>query len=106
VAGRKLVGSAQRVERRAILQHGSLLLEGDQSLVAELVAGPPPPAPATLAGALGRTPEPEELVEALRAGFESALGIRLVPGALSAAERERAQALEAHFASDAWTWRC
>lgn len=106
VAGRKLVGSAQRVERRAILQHGSLLLDGDQSLVAELMAGPPPPAPATLASALGRAPEPAELVEALCAGFESALGIRLAPGALSSAERDRARALEAHFSSDAWTWRC
>jgi len=106
VAGRKLVGSAQRVERRAILQHGSLLLDGDQGLIAELVAGPPPPAPATLASALGRAPEPAELVEALRAGFESALGIRLAPGALSRAEHERVRALEAHFSSDAWTWRC
>jgi len=106
VGGRKLVGSAQRVERRAILQHGSLLLDGDQGLIAELVAGPPAPAPATLASALGRVPDPAELVEALCAGFEAALGIRLAHGTLSRAERERARALEAHFSSDAWTWRC
>ena len=106
VGGRKLVGSAQRVERRTILQHGSLLLEGDQALVAELMAGPPPPAPATLAAALGRRPDPAEVVVALRAGFEAALGIRLAPDELSRAERERADRLVAHFLSDAWTWRC
>ncbi|HEX7091156.1 MAG TPA: biotin/lipoate A/B protein ligase family protein [Longimicrobiales bacterium] len=106
VAGRKLVGSAQRVERRTILQHGSLLLEGDQALVAELLAGPLPPAPATLAAALGRRPDPAELVAALCAGFEAALGIRLAPGELSRAERERAGRLVAHFSADAWTWRC
>jgi lipoate-protein ligase A len=106
LGGRKLVGSAQRVERRTILQHGSLLLEGDQALVAELLAGPLPPAPATLAAALGRQPEPAELVAALCAGFEAVLGIRLAPGELSRAERERAGRLAAHFSSDAWTWRC
>ncbi|MEJ2214981.1 MAG: biotin/lipoate A/B protein ligase family protein [Gemmatimonadota bacterium] len=36
VEGKKLVGSAQRCESRTILQHGSLLLEGDQAEVLEL----------------------------------------------------------------------
>ena len=54
VAGRKLIGSAQVRTRTALLQHGSLLLHDDQSLVRELAqatAPPPlfpPPAPATL----------------------------------------------------------
>lgn len=34
--GRKLVGSAQRSEGRCILQHGSILLDGDQAEVVEL----------------------------------------------------------------------
>ena len=55
VTGRKLVGSAQVRSRTALLQHGSLLLHDDQSLVRELAAGagstpdsPPTPTPATL----------------------------------------------------------
>src|SRR5688500_8057100 len=36
VRGRKLIGSAQRCERRTILQHGSILLGGDQTLADEL----------------------------------------------------------------------
>jgi lipoate-protein ligase A len=40
VAGRKVAGSAQRSASGALLQHGSLLLEDDQSVVRGLVAGP------------------------------------------------------------------
>lgn len=39
--GLKLVGSAQRREGRTLLQHGSLLLAGDQTVVAECLAGAP-----------------------------------------------------------------
>ncbi len=42
VAGRKLIGSAQVRSRTALLQHGSLLLHDDQSLVRELVSGVAP----------------------------------------------------------------
>jgi lipoate-protein ligase A len=38
-AGRKLVGSAQRVEGRTILQHGSILCSGDQDAVLRLQYG-------------------------------------------------------------------
>src|SRR5690606_33073590 len=79
--GRKLIGSAQRTERRVVLQHGSLLLDGDQRIVAELIPGPAGPPPATLRDVLGRIPDWPELVSAMRAGFEEALGIRLAPAA-------------------------
>lgn len=47
VEGKKLVGSAQRCESRTILQHGSLLLEGDQTEVLTLELELPPEAAAT-----------------------------------------------------------
>ena len=40
VAGDKLLGSAQLREGGALLQHGSLLLDGDQHLVTDLALGP------------------------------------------------------------------
>lgn len=47
VGGRKLVGSAQRRDERALLQHGSILLADDQAMVASLRGIPkrcrPPP---------------------------------------------------------------
>lgn len=103
--GRKLIGSAQRSERRVVLQHGSLLLDGDQHIVAELIPGPAGPPPATLREVLGRIPDWPELVAAMRAGFEDALGIRLAPAAPSREERARTDALTEHYRSAAWTWR-
>ncbi len=112
--GKKLVGSAQRCESRIILQHGSLLLEGNQAEVVELglpseAVGKAPPAPSlsatSLAAVLGSVPDLEALVAALVAGFETELGVVLEPGKLTDAERGRARALETHYRSDEWTWR-
>lgn len=56
VDGRKLVGSAQRRRRGALLQHGSILLEDRQTL-ADL-DGPPPAAARATAPAGGSVPRP------------------------------------------------
>lgn len=117
--GLKLVGSAQRCERRVLLQHGSLLLDGDQSVILSLLAAPDgptlsalprpgaasPPGAATLAALFGCAP-PRGVVEAaLVAGFEEALGIRLARVALSSDEERAAARWQRHFGSAAWTWR-
>lgn len=73
VGGRKLVGSAQRRDEHAYLQHGSILLADDQPLVAELRGSAPPPAAATLADALGRDVAAAELHEALRESLGDAV---------------------------------
>jgi lipoate-protein ligase A len=113
VAGRKLVGSAQRREGGVILQHGSLLIETDQREVGRLLvgggedAGPGDAAdelPATLAAVLGRVPEWGELVRALAAGWEEATGHALRADAPSAGEEEAAREGRSRFASPAWTW--
>lgn len=54
--GRKLVGSAQRRLGGNLLQHGSILLADDQSLLARMERGPVPgqAGPATLTDLLGR----------------------------------------------------
>ena len=69
VEGAKLVGSAQFRENGALLQHGSILIEDDQPLIASLLASRSPsltPQPAaTLSGALGRAPEVSEVAAAL-----------------------------------------
>src|SRR6478672_396632 len=58
VEGKKLAGSAQWRSDGALLQHGSILVEDDQSTLAELSAEPQRaiPAPATLSETLGWTP--------------------------------------------------
>lgn len=119
--GRKLVGSAQRCERRTLLQHGSILLDGSQSAMFDLLADAPAPAfrppaagPATtvpaagavtLAELLGATPGTMLVAEAIRAGFEAGFGTSLAPATLSRDEIARARELEACYDAVAWTWR-
>jgi lipoate-protein ligase A len=106
VGDRKLIGSAQRCERRTILQHGSILLDGDQS-AADVLLGQPVAAQTStaLTRILGRTPDWCELVVAFCAGFEQALGIALAPSCLDAHELARARELTNTYAETEWTWR-
>lgn len=125
--GRKLVGSAQRVERHTILQHGSILRTGDQQAVLRLQSGtgagavttrlegaasgavalaaPARPGEITLAEVLGGPPGWAVLGAALQRAFEVRLGIALAPAPLSVDERTRTAALEGSFGANPWTWR-
>jgi lipoyl(octanoyl) transferase len=108
VAGRKLVGSAQYRERGVLLQHGSLLLAGDQRRIADLLVQggeTDDEAPAVLSELLPLLPTWSDLVTALAAGFRSALGIELRHTPLSPPEEERATALAGRYADLAWVWR-
>ncbi|HEX7051245.1 MAG TPA: lipoate--protein ligase family protein [Longimicrobiales bacterium] len=108
VGGRKLVGSAQRCERRTLLQHGSILVEDGQRVVAELLGEAAPRAETgatSLATLLNGVPSWPELVAAVVAGFEMAAGIAFARAGASRAELRRIRDLTAHFRSAAWTWR-
>lgn len=106
--GRKLVGSAQRTERRTVLQHGSILLDGTQSRVLAVSAPGGPGAGsthATLAALLGHAPHWEAVVAAIVAAFTIDGGIPLATARLSPGEQTRTRALTAQFEDDTWTWR-
>ncbi len=78
VGGRKLVGSAQRRLARAFLQHGSLPLEPDWTLMGRLFRVDPEVLAGSMIGlgeAAGRSVPFEELAAALSGGFEEAFGI-------------------------------
>ncbi len=101
VNGDKLVGSAQVRMRRAFLQHGSILLNGDQGAALSVTRDSKPAVRTTsLARALNRKVEFEEVVEALLATWpgpgeevETAPAVSLDPAAV------------ARFSDPAWTWR-
>ncbi len=108
VGGRKLVGSAQRRLRRAILQHGSIPLTADRALLAALVPDDTGEGARALEGAmvslaeiLGAPPDPEAVQAALAAGFAQAFGIRFVAQDLGPEERALAVQLEPAFAGGA-----
>jgi lipoate-protein ligase A len=109
VRGRKLVGSAQRCEMRTILQHGSILIAGDQSEVLELEHRRPadhaPPACTGIEALTGRVPGWPELENAIAAGFTEECSIEFEPDTLTRDEEMRARALRSRFRSTEWTWR-
>ncbi|MEO7770337.1 MAG: hypothetical protein ABIX19_04860 [Gemmatimonadaceae bacterium] len=107
VGGRKLAGSAQWRDAGAMLQHGSIIVADDQSLIRELMRepGPPSPSPATLSDALGRVPSLDEVATALFAAVrdvEDDAATPLLPGEL--AELPLSE-LAQRYRDDTWTWR-
>jgi lipoate-protein ligase A len=105
--GRKLAGSAQWRENGALLQHGSILVDGDQAPVSTLLCRPtsPPPAPATLRALLGREPSVSEvaavLFDAVRRREDAAAALLSPDPALLG----NAAALRRRYEDAAWTWR-
>lgn len=105
--GRKLAGSAQWRERGALLQHGSILVDGDQALVSSLLRYPPalPPAPATLRALIGREPSVADVASAL---FD-AVRQEEDPGATmltpDATLLDLVARLRPRYENDSWTWR-
>lgn len=105
VAGKKVVGSAQRRGERSLLQHGSMLLGDDQSMVRRLhvaeSVGEPPEAP--LGALLGRPVDfaaaAAAVVQVLAAGRLQAMDDGGPNEVLRRAERHYDT-----YQSDAWTW--
>jgi lipoyl(octanoyl) transferase len=108
--GGKLVGSAQWRDGGGLLQHGSILVEDDQSSLPSLAAvagsesGGSIALPATLAALLGRAPNAAEVASAM---FEAVRSLE-DPEATQLDEDEiRAEALQLvpRFLDEDWTWR-
>lgn len=104
--GRKLAGSAQWRSEKALLQHGSILIDDDQGMLTEFLAEPhlqPPPA-ATLRELLGSPPSLAEVGRAIFAAVAdddpAATPLSLDPQLLDSQAR-----LARHFSDPAWTWR-
>lgn len=106
VAGRKLVGSAQWRSEQALLQHGSILVADDQSLLPALASVPLPevPAPATLTDLLGRAPDVADVAAALFSAVHDRDpdGAPLDDSSLSNAAFE---AVANRYRDESWTWR-
>lgn len=102
VGGRKLVGSAQRRFRDAILQHGSIPLTVDRAEQAALLrgdrretAGDLGRAMVSLAEVLGGPPEREAVGGAIAWGFAETFHVRFAAGPLHTAEGALARSVAA-----------
>lgn len=106
VGGRKLVGSAQRRQRGALLQHGTVVLDADPARIRAAFPKERDPLArmTSLAEVLGRRLAFDEVVTAVAGGLALALGVALAPGGLSPGEMALAEALVAEkYGTTAWT---
>ncbi|MDE0359097.1 MAG: lipoate--protein ligase family protein [Gammaproteobacteria bacterium] len=107
--GRKLTGSAQARIGRALLQHGSVLIDGSQDVVGELCRRPAAAGTAaastTLREQLGRAPSWEEVATAVAEGLAAELGAGMAEGELPQPAMRRMGSLERHYRSREWTLR-
>jgi lipoate-protein ligase A len=102
VAGRKVIGSAQVRQGRALLQHGSILLDGSQDVLTTVCRTAHTARAAwvgrratTLAAALGRQVGFDEVAGAIIAGW----------AATRPATARPPDHLTAAFCDPGWTWR-
>ncbi|KKM08910.1 hypothetical protein SY88_20780 [Clostridiales bacterium PH28_bin88] len=112
--GKKLVGSAQTRRGGCVLQHGSIPLEMDAGMLFECLRFDNPAVrdrlkrsfahqATSLTEVLERDVTHDEAASALAKGFAEALGIKLVPGFLTAEEMSLATELkQAKYATEAW----
>jgi len=107
VEGRKLIGSAQRREGGAFLQHGSILLESHGDLLGQVLRSHP--AKKSVAGMTGladvlpRCPDPATVLAAVVGGCAVAWGACFLTGEIGPAEVQAARALEAsRYGSEDW----
>lgn len=103
--GKKVVGSAQLRSGPAFLQHGSMLLEDDQSLVADLAGLPAGNrTEAALGRLLGRPVTFEEAADAVADTilplFDGLERLDRLPAFIESGAARHA----GRFQSDAWTW--
>jgi len=123
--GRKLVGSAQARIGGALLQHGSIILSGDQSLLDELAATARPPGtsgapgePGTEAAPLRRHAAPaslhdligpiglEPVADAVIGAMQSRMGGTWSDSVYRAQELAEADRLVSErYGCSEWTWR-
>ena len=108
--GNKLVGSAQWRDHGALLQHGSILVDDDQSSLPLLAAGTNGassgsiPRPATLHRLLGRSPAVAEVASAMFDAVrdrEDASAVEMNEEEI----REETMSRIPHFLDEDWTWR-
>jgi lipoyl(octanoyl) transferase len=108
--GSKLVGSAQWRDDGALLQHGSILVDDDQSSLPSFAMdsarrdGAPIAQPATLSALLGRAPDAAEVANAM---FDAVRSLEDEDATELSEGEIRADTLSEvpRFLDEEWTWR-
>ncbi len=115
--GRKIIGNSQIRRRASALQHGTIQVVGSQNQLAEILSTASDADRSDLAAyltghvgsveeAAGRCLSPAQIAGALVAAFADLLGLCLVEGSLTPAERTLADELvRTKYGDPSWTYR-
>lgn len=112
VAGKKVIGSAQRRFPAALLQQGSILMDFDPAALlallpsyARLAAGDSLGIIGSLREALGRLPDRAQVEAAISDGFAHEMGVQFTEGSLEPEEITLSEGLAVdRYASRTWTF--
>ena len=90
-----------------MLQHGSILVDDDQSSIADLLREPvmQSPPPATLRDVLGRAPVMSEVSDALFRAVRELADAEAAPLEIDGEVARDAADIAERYRDDAWTWR-
>ena len=110
VSGRKISGSAQTRKWDVVLQHGTLMVDTDFEAMFDVLKpvkkGRGRDSVTSLSKELGETPSMERVKKAMVDGFASALGVEIVPGALTRFEEETIERLiKERYGREEYTFR-
>lgn len=109
IGGRKIVGSAQKRTGPLFLQHGSIILDKDEALLAAVSRPGETPESlgmTSLSEALGRPVDFDAAVGPLVQGFADYFGVGFERFTLAGADLPAVRAIEtARYGADAWTFR-
>lgn len=117
VAGKKISGNAQTRRLGVVLQHGTVLVDADldrmfrllkvsDAKIRDKMIASAEKRVTTLTRELSRRPQPADVVEALRRGFEQSLNITLTKGELTEEESRIAEQLSKEkYSNPEWTNR-
>jgi len=114
--GRKISGNAQTRRYGAVLQHGTILVDCDvrkmftvlkvsETKISDKMIEAVEERVTSIRRELGRDVSFDEARDALVAGFEEALDIRLEPGELTAYEQGLTEKFRAKYSSHEWIFR-
>ena len=105
VNGRKLIGSAQARIGGALLQHGSIMISGDQTLLSTIGLSTNHHQPATLSEQIGAV-DVERVANAVISSMKRFFGGSWLEGEYSADEKRMLiELVECQYSTDQWTWR-
>ena len=103
--GRKLIGSAQARIEGALLQHGSIIISGDQSRLSRLGPGVEHERPATLEEQIGPV-DVAHLANAVVLAMKKVFGGTWVESEYSPTEKDMVTDLvRKRYGTAGWTWR-